>query len=81
MRSLRRPPRRLRALFAVVGLVHLLVPGLLLDTARWAYARVLAVEFEPRDGAPRRVRLVGIAFVCVAVLVPGRGRTRRRTRE
>jgi hypothetical protein len=53
----------------VAGLVHLLVPGLLLGTARWAYRRFLAVEFDPKRGARRRVRLVGLGFLAVAELL------------
>jgi len=79
MRRLRPPLRWLRALLALVGIVHLLVPGFLLDTAGRAYVRMLAVDFDPRDGATRRVRLVGLAFVRVAVLVPGRDRVRTPT--
>jgi hypothetical protein len=53
---------------AAVGLVHLLVPGRLLAIAAWGYDTVLAVDFEPRGNATRRVRAVGLAFVAVAAL-------------
>jgi hypothetical protein len=45
-----------------------MLPGLLLRTAAWGYDRVLAVEFQPREHAPRRVRLLGVCFL-VAGLV------------
>lgn len=51
----------------VVGLVHLLFPGVLLQTARSGYDSVLAVDFEPRARATRRVRLVGVGCVAVGV--------------
>jgi hypothetical protein len=54
---------------ATVGLVHLLVPGVLLRTARWGYRRLLAVAFDPKPGAKRRVRLVGLAFLSLAVFL------------
>jgi hypothetical protein len=53
---------------ALAGLVHLAAPGRLLATARWGYDTVLAVEFRPRDPAVRRVRLLGLCFLLVAVL-------------
>lgn len=49
------------------GLAHLLVPDRLLSTAAWAYDRVLAVEFDPRPNATRRVRLLGLLALGVAV--------------
>jgi hypothetical protein len=45
------------------GLAHLLIPGTLLATARLAYDRLLDVRFDPRAGAGRRVRLVGVGLV------------------
>jgi hypothetical protein len=54
---------------ALAGVVHLLVPGLLLGAARWAYGLVLAVEFDPQPGAKRRVRMVGLAFLALAAMV------------
>jgi hypothetical protein len=52
---------------ALLGIVHLLVPGVLLRSARYGYDRVLDVEFRPRDGATRRVRLLGVLLVGVAL--------------
>lgn len=64
--------RLLAAIAAVAGLVHLLVPGVLLASARQAYGRILDVEFRPRNGAKRRVRLIGaMLFGVAAVLWPG----------
>jgi hypothetical protein len=61
---------------ALVGIGHLLVPGELLRAARYGYGRVLDVEFSPRGGAPRRVRLLGVLMVSLAAalwrrVVPG----------
>ena len=55
-------------LVAVAALVHLLAPRLLLGLATRAYRLGLAVEFEPTEAAPRRVRLVGVGMaVALAV--------------
>jgi hypothetical protein len=54
------------ALSALAGLVHLVVPGRLLKLASWSYENVLAVRFQPRENAIRRVRLVGIAMIIFA---------------
>ncbi|KAA9399273.1 hypothetical protein Har1130_13895 [Haloarcula sp. CBA1130] len=51
---------------ALAGVVHLLVPGLLLSLARLGYRWVLAVEFTPQEGSRRRVRLLGVGFLAVA---------------
>jgi hypothetical protein len=53
---------------ALAGIVHLLAPEWLLRTARVAYDRTLAVDFEPRANATRRVRLVGVGFLVAALL-------------
>ncbi|KOX95187.1 hypothetical protein AMS69_04870 [Haloarcula rubripromontorii] len=50
----------------LAGVVHLLVPGLLLSLARLGYRWVLAVEFTPQEGSRRRVRLLGVGFLAVA---------------
>lgn len=47
------------------GVVHLLAPRPLLRAAETGYRRVLAVDFDPRAGATRRVRLVGALFAAV----------------
>jgi len=56
---------------ALAGLIHLLVPGLLLRTARVAYRYALAVEFDPKPGARRRVRLVGVGFLLLSEFLRG----------
>ena len=61
--------RTLPVVGSVAGAVHLLVPGKLLAVAEWGYDRVLAVDFEPRDRATRRVRLVGVPFLAVSALL------------
>lgn len=58
----------------LAGLLHLLAPRTLLGVAAAAYDRVLAVDFDPRDGAVRRVRLVGLAFLAGAVAIARSGR-------
>jgi len=67
MVSLRTRFRLCSALGLLVGLAHLLLAGRLLATARWGYDRFLAVDFDPRPNATRRVRLVGVLFLGVAV--------------
>ncbi|WP_324760293.1 hypothetical protein [Haloarcula montana] len=54
---------------ALVGVIHLLVPGLLLRTARFGYRTGLAVEFRPRSGARKRVRAVGVGLLALAAVV------------
>jgi len=54
---------------ALAGVVHLLAPGVLLRLAGRAYRLVLAVEFDPKPGAKRRVRLVGLGFLAVAAVL------------
>ena len=63
------PPWLLWAASALAGVVHLLVPGLLLRSGELAYRWFLAVEFDPKPGAKRRVRLVGLGFLAVAALL------------
>jgi hypothetical protein len=63
------PPRLLWLGAVLAGMVHLLVPGRLLETAAWAYRRFLAVEFDPNPEATRRVRLVGVGLLAVAAVL------------
>ena len=63
------PPRLLWLGAIVAGLVHLLVPGLLLWAGRWSYRWFLRVEFDPKPGAKRRVRLVGVGFLALAAVL------------
>lgn len=51
---------------ALAGLAHLLVPGLLLRTAKLGYRYALAVEFDPKQGAKLRVRLAGVGFLALS---------------
>jgi hypothetical protein len=64
--------RTLLRLGAVLNLAsavaHFLAPGALLDTVSVWYERGLAVDFEPRPAATRRVRLLGIPFLVAAWL-------------
>jgi len=61
--------RRLAAAgLALVAAAHLLVPGLLLRAAGLGYGLVLDVRFEPREGAHRRVRLLGVGFALAAAI-------------
>jgi len=63
--------------FGALGVVHLAVPRVLLDAARWGYERILDVEFRPRGRARRRVRAVGAAMLAAGALAVAfaRGRT------
>lgn len=63
------PPRLLWLASALAGLVHLLVPGLLLRSAEIGYRLVLRVAFDPKPGAKRRVRLVGVGFLALAAVL------------
>lgn len=53
----------------VTGLVHLLAPRALLRTARRAYRRSLAVDFQRTDRTERRVRAVGLAMLAIGTVV------------
>jgi len=53
----------------LAGVAHLLAPGFLLATARRGYRRVLAVEFDPKRGARRRVRGIGLALLALAAVL------------
>lgn len=63
-----RDRRLVAAGLALVAAAHLLVPGLLLRAAGLGYGRVLDVRFEPRDGARRRVQLLGVGFGLAAAV-------------
>lgn len=45
-----------------VGLLHVLLPELLVDVVRFCYDLALDVSFVPRDGTARRVRLLGVGL-------------------
>ncbi len=61
----------LRRLLAVAGVLaavaHAVVPRALLSAARWGYATVLRVDFEPTAASTRRVRLLAIPNLLAAV--------------
>jgi hypothetical protein len=69
MVSLRTRLRLLSVLGLLAGIAHLVLADRLLASARWGYDRVLAVDFEPRPNATRRVRLVGVLFVGASALL------------
>ena len=54
---------------ALAGVLHLLVPGLLLSLARLGYRWVLSVEFTPQQGSRRRVRLLGVGNLVFAAVL------------
>jgi len=56
-------PRLAGLAMLLAGVAHLLVPGLLLWTAKVGYGIALDVEFDPGDASRRRVRLLGLAMV------------------
>ena len=56
-------PRPFGAVLIATGLVHVLVPGLLLWLAGWGYDRILDIRFEPGEQTKRRVRLVGAGMI------------------
>ncbi|WP_267641507.1 hypothetical protein [Haloarchaeobius amylolyticus] len=58
--SLARP---LGAVLTLAGVAHLVKADTLLSLASRSYDLLLDVEFEPRDGATNRVRLLGLFFV------------------
>jgi hypothetical protein len=63
------PPRLLWVGATVAGCLHLLAPGLLLWAGRLSYRLALRVEFDPKPGAKRRVRLVGLGFLAFAAVL------------
>ena len=59
--------RRLAAVGAALSAVaHAAAPRTLLDAAAWGYAVALCVEFDPKEGAVRRVRLLSALNLLVA---------------
>ncbi|MFB6177533.1 MAG: hypothetical protein ABEI99_10380 [Halobaculum sp.] len=59
--------RLVSVLGVVSGIVHVVLPDRLLAAASWGYDRLLAVEFDPRANATRRVRLFGILTLLVGL--------------
>jgi hypothetical protein len=59
--------RRAAAVGAALSAVaHAVAPRTLLRTAAWLYAVVLRVEFDPKEGAARRVRLLSMLNLLAA---------------
>ena len=52
-----------------VGLLHVLLPELLVDVVRFVYDVVLDVSFVPRDRTAHRVRLFGIALLLAGAVL------------
>jgi len=52
-----------------VGLLHVLLPELLVDAVRFLYDVVLDVSFVPRDRTAGRVRLLGVALLALGVVL------------
>lgn len=52
-----------------VGLLHLLLPELLVDVVRVVYDVALDVSFVPRDRTASRVRLLGAALVLGGIVL------------
>jgi len=56
-------PRPLGAVLLLAGVVHLLVPMVLLALADRAYDRVLDVDFRPGETTALRVRALGLGMI------------------
>jgi hypothetical protein len=52
-----------------VGLLHVLLPELLVDAVRFAYDVALDVSFVPRDRTAHRVRLLGVALLLLGIVL------------
>jgi hypothetical protein len=63
--------RLLAAALGAFGLVHLVVPGLLVRGARVAYHYGLDVRFLAGESTDRRVRLAGLAMLAAAAVWRG----------
>jgi hypothetical protein len=62
--------RRLAVVGALLsGVVHILLPELLIDLARFGYDAVLDVSFVSRDETAQRVRLLGVVSVLFAAAI------------
>ena len=51
---------------ALSAVAHAVAPRTLLRAAAWLYGVVLRVEFDPKDGAARRVRLLAVLNLLAA---------------
>jgi hypothetical protein len=62
--------RRLAARGALAaGLLHVLLPELLVDVVRFCYDVALDVSFVPRDRTARRVRFLGVALLALGLVL------------
>ena len=52
-----------------VGLLHVLLPELLVDVVRFVYDVALDVSFVPRDRTARRVRLLGVVLLLAGAVL------------
>lgn len=52
-----------------VGLLHVLLPELLVDVVRFCYDVGLDVSFVPRDRTARRVRLLGVVLLLFGLVL------------
>jgi hypothetical protein len=75
-------PRLAGGLLIALGVAHLLIPSVLLSTAKRGYDLVLDVQFRPRDGAETRVQSVGVVMLATGMHllyhgspIPGRFRS------
>jgi hypothetical protein len=50
-----------------VGLLHVLLPELLVDVVRFLHDVALDVSLVPRDGTARRVRLLGVGLLLAGI--------------
>ncbi|MDL5361510.1 hypothetical protein [Halalkalicoccus sp. NIPERK01] len=61
--------------FIAAGLAHLLAPRALLATARCAYRRLLAADFDADERTERRVRAVGLLLLAAGTVVAAADRS------
>ena len=52
-----------------VGLLHVLLPELLVDVVRFVYDVALDVSVVPRDRTARRVRLLGVVLLLTGAVL------------
>jgi hypothetical protein len=52
-----------------LGLLHVLLPELLVDVVRFVYDVALDVSFVPRDRTARRVRLLGVGLLLAGAVL------------
>ncbi len=62
--------RLAQALVATSGVLHMLIPGVILTIAGRVLPIALGIRVEGKDSFHLRIRLVGLLFVVVAVFLP-----------